>query len=224
VALVVSTLLITNTVHAQCLKVTTVKRKSKLSTTSPDFWGRCPSGTVSIGSGTGAVGAPGAQGPQGPQGPQGAQGAAGARGPSAFDAIPSGTTVYGVVGLYDFRVEDDYVQLYGSLPSPTNTPISADNVIIKANEQLLDVCSGMVCLSARQQAAQSLCQGSVTNPKASPGVVCLYPTTVSGNIAASTLMGYGMGSSALRTGFSLGYITSAATIHNFEAVWAYTAP
>jgi hypothetical protein len=226
-ALVVSTLIITNTAHAQCLKVTTVRGKARLSTTSPDFFGKCPSGTVAIGSATGAVGAPGAQGPQGPQGPQGSQGPAGARGPSAFDTIPSGTTVYGTIGFYDYRNSDYLIQMYASLPALANTPISFENVIIKANEELLEECSAMVCLSARQQAAQGLCQGSNTNPRAAPGAVCVYPTLVSGGFRNGSLGGYNIApgsSSGIRSGFSVGYLPNSSTHHNFEAVWAYTAP
>lgn len=229
-ALLVYALIASNTAHAQCLKVTTVRGKARLSTTSPNFSGKCPAGTIAIGGGTGTVGAPGAQGPQGPQGPQGSQGPqgpAGVRGSSAFDAIPSGATVYGTVGFYDYRSADYTVQLYDSLPALANVPISSDNVIIKANEELLMECSGMLCLSARQQAAQGLCQGTNSNPKASPGIVCVYPTRVYGGIDNGSLSGYDIapwGSSGIRSGFSFGYSSKVSGYHNFEAVWAYTAP
>jgi hypothetical protein len=217
-ACIIGSALGANDAEAQCLKVTTVRGKARLSTSPVGFNGKCPTGTVAIGASTGAVGAPGAQGPQGP---------AGARGVSAFDVIPSGTTVYGVIGMRDYRPASDGFFVYASLPAKASKPITTDDIIIKANTELLSECSGMRCLAPNQQAGQSRCQGTAANPTATPGTVCFYPTYVSGGISDGSLDGSTIwtgqtnGSNA---GFSLYYWTDVADIHWLEGVWAYTAP
>jgi hypothetical protein len=211
-------------VEAQCLRVTTSRGQSKLSMVPANFYGKCPSGTVFMGGTTGAVGAPGAQGPQGPQGPAGA---AGARGASAFEPIPSGKTVYGVMGLTDQAIANETIYVYASLPALAPAPIIADNVIIKANETLLSVCSGMSCLSPRQQAAQSLCPGTSSVPLAVPGVVCIYPVVVRGAMTNGSLFGYDLyteNGTSPRSGFAINYTNTTVGTTYFEAVWAYTAP
>jgi hypothetical protein len=223
-ALILSVSIGLGSADAQCLKVSTSRGQSRLSMLPVNFNGKCPSGAVFIGATTGAVGAPGAQGPQGPQGPAGATGA---RGASAFDPIPSGKTVYGVIGVTDQANANQSVYLYASLPALAPSPIIADNVIIKANEVLLSECSGMSCLTPRQQAAQSLCPGTSSVPLAAPGAVCIYPTAVLGNIGNSSLSGYDMfteNGSRPRSGFSISYSNTVTGITFFEAVWAYTAP
>jgi hypothetical protein len=210
--------------EAQCLKITTTRGKARLSTTPLGFNGKCPIGSVAIGAGTGAVGAPGAQGPQGPQGPAGAPGA---RGASAFDTIPSGTTVHGVLGMRDFRAANDSFIMYASLPAKAGKAIKGADVIIKANAELLSECSGMKCLAPRQQAGQSRCPGTAANPSAAPGTVCVYPTYVYGGISDGSFDGDDIWvgeSSGTTAGFSISYWTDLTANHWIEAVWAYTAP
>jgi len=210
--------------QAQCIKVVMNRGKARLAASPVGFNGQCPFGSVPVGAATGSVGAPGAQGPQGSQGPAGAQGP---RGASAFDLIPSGTTVYGVVGMRDFRQTGDAFVLYSSLPARSSKLLKGSDIIIKANTELLTECSGMKCLAARQQAGQSRCQGSASRPSAASGTVCVYPTYVRGGIGDGSLDGADIwadddtGSAA---GFTFQYWTNETASHWFEGVWAYTAP
>jgi hypothetical protein len=219
-----------NESHAQCLKLTTSRGKSRLSSVPTSFNGKCPAGTITIGAATGAVGtpgAPGAQGPMGPQGPQGAQGPAGARGASAFDPIPSGKTVYGTMGMKQIQFDDYDTFVYASLPAPSSTPIDGEKIIIKANTTLLYNCNAMKCLTARHQAGQSFCTGTSEDPKAAPGYICIYPTASGGAMVDGSLDTYLLGwrgGMESRLGFNVNYTNAATGVHEFEAVWAYTAP
>jgi hypothetical protein len=229
-ACIIASAIAANDAEAQCLRVTTLRGKARLSTSPVGFNGKCPAGTVSIGASTGAVGAPGAQGPQGPQGQQGSQGPqglAGARGASAFDVIPSGTTVYGVIGIRDYRNANESFDMYASLPARASKPITGADIIIKANTALLSECSAMRCLPARQQAGQNRCQGTAEKPTAAPGTVCFYPTYIYGGLEDQSFDGSDIWtgeSSGSTAGFSLSYWTDIAAAHWVEGVWAYTAP
>lgn len=222
--LVFGAIVTSSTAEAQCLRVTTVKGKARLSTSALGANGKCPAGAVAIGASTGAVGAPGAQGPQGAQGPMGPMGP---RGVSAFEPIPSGKTVYGVIGITDNRNANDTVYLYESLPAISNTPVFGANVIVRANERLLAKCSGQACLSPRMQAAQGACSGNSGNPTAAPGFVCIYPTLVRGDFGAGSIQAYDFyteNEGPTRYGFTFSYDTKVAGETYFEGIWAYTAP
>jgi hypothetical protein len=210
-----------STAEAQCLRVTTVKGKARLSTSALRADGKCPAGAVAVGASTGAVGAPGAQGPQGPMGPMGP------RGVSAFEPIPSGKTVYGVIGITDNKNASDTVYLYSNLSGISSAPIPAANVVVRANETLLANCSGQSCLSARMQAVQTACPGTSSNPIAAPGFVCIYPTGVRGEFGNGSISGYELYTETgvpTRVGFSFSYDTKITGMTYFEGIWAYTAP
>lgn len=220
-AIVCGVITAASSADAQCLRVTTVKGKARLSTSALRANGKCPPGSVAVGASTGTVGAPGAQGPQGPMGPMGP------RGVSAFEPIPSGKTVYGVIGVTDGKNANDTVYLYASLPAVASVPIPAANVVVRANEALLGDCSGQSCLSARMQAVQSACPGTSSNPTAAPGFVCIYPTAVRGGFQDGSISGYDLFTESgafTRVGFSFSYGTSVTGNTYFEGIWAYTAP
>jgi hypothetical protein len=163
----------------------------------------------------------------GPQGPQGAQGPAGARGASAFDPIPSGKTVYGTMVLDEWQAYGDNVTIYSNLPAPAPVNLSFDKIIIKATLDLLYNCSGMKCLTARHQANQSFCSGTVNNPTAAPGYLCIYPTLAAVEMADDSLDANSIGwgeSLTSRLGFYINYESTASRNQDFQAVWAYTAP
>lgn len=176
----------------------------------------------------GASGAPGVQGQQGPQGPQGAQGPQGPQGPSAFDKIPSGKTVYGVIGNLNYSQGPELLASYASLPGIAPQPLSAASVVVKANPILISACGNSTqCLSANEQANQSLCQGTSTFPTASPGALCIYPTIMYGTIKASSLEGDAISSddgSGSRYGFRVAFVNTTEGPAFFEGVFAYTAP
>lgn len=157
------------------------------------------------------------------QGPAGATGPAGARGPSAFDVIPSGTTVTGFIGQgLEERVASS-VYIYASIPAKIPTPLVDSTVIIKANSPLLADCGSINCLSLREQADNHLCTGTYQNPTAPAGYVCIYPTSLPSNIATQTLEGVGLINNPTQV-FGIYYEAGFSSYDGFEGTWAYTAP
>lgn len=169
----------------------------------------------------GAKGDPGQQGDPGAPGAAGPQGAAGA---SAFNPIPSGKTVYGVIGSDDeAAAADQSYYAYASLPSRSNSALSDANVIIKINSAMTSAC-GSSCLGTGESpaTAQDACQGTAADPQAPPGKLCIYPVELS-NAFSFYAQPVGNENSA-RYGFRVGWFTDIAGDTYFEAVWAYTAP
>lgn len=167
----------------------------------------------------------GAPGPQGPQGLQGLQGPSGAPGLNAFDGIPSGKTVFGVIGG-DFEAWDVGQTFFAYASLPSFAPVSLTGLTVTvANTSAVSDCSGVSCLSAEEQEQSSACQGSVSAPSASPGRVCIYPLYRANSVGVT---GYAFSPSsspgAGRFGFSVGWATENAGDTYLEAVWAYTAP
>lgn len=193
-----------------------------------------PQGPAGVPGAPGAPGVQGQQGPQGaqgvqgPQGPQGPQGTQGAQGASAFDKIPSGKTVYGVVGNLTYTQGSQFFLSYASLPGIAPQALSAATVVVKANPILIEACGNSTqCLSANEQANQSLCQGTSTFPTAQPGALCIYPTNMYGSIKAGSLEGDAIptdNGSGSRYGFRVTFINTQQDDAFFEGVFAYTAP
>lgn len=165
---------------------------------------------------TGAQGQVGAQGPQGPVGPMGP------RGESAFNTIPAGRTVYGVVGG-EFRntVENAEWVTLSSLPAMAPIAFNDQQVIIKNNTVVDNGCGGASCLSAEELAHTHLCTGSAAAPTAPPGVVCIYPTH---DLNAFNLWGFGTPNGAGQIGFAVKWKAVNTGRSSFRGVWAYTAP
>jgi len=180
----------------------------------------------------------GKAGPQGPTGPQGAKGATGAKGPqgkqgepgqpgtSLFNAttIPSGVTIKGAWGgRYITAVEgsqqNSYLLSY-SFPLPAPQKLTDSDVQFGANT------AGPV------GDADPACTGSVAEPTAPAGKVCLYVNEgPNGTRSNSTLTGFklsaaGVNTEADRYGFEV-RIVDAGTVPGTlraEGTWAYTAP
>lgn len=157
------------------------------------------------------------------QGPAGAQGAAGARGPSAFDTIPSGTTVTGFMAHGEVARLDDSVWVYASIPAKISTPLVDNKVIIKANSVLLAGCGSIDCLAMTDQVDNGLCTGTFENPTAPAGYVCIYLTDVPLSISPQSLQGVGLINNAPQ-GFAVYYVTTFNGYTSLEGTWAYTAP
>jgi hypothetical protein len=169
---------------------------------------------------TGANGANGAQGPQGPEGPEGPQGPQGPDGKSAFDVLPAGETVYGVVGAdTDAPAGGGDFGAHASLPMRAPAPITDADVYINVDHwqgvdnqvkpDTTDVADG--------------CNGTPEAPTAPAGKVCVY---VSGADNATDLNGYSstFGTTGTPYGFKLNWTSSATGDSFVDAVWAYTAP
>ena len=171
------------------------------------------------------------QGPAGATGAAGAAGATGARGLSAFDPIPSGVTVFGVIG---FDGDDDAGasphDWYGfaSLPAKISQVLTSNDVIIANSANVDTECLGGTgaCLSAAEVADSAACTGSAETPTAPAGKVCIYISSLSASkISSGTVVGLVLNSAATITpGFMIGSSTGANGDTYIRAVWAYTAP
>jgi hypothetical protein len=169
------------------------------------------------------AGPQGASGPQGAQGPQGPQGPAGA---SAFNSIPSGTVVAGILGE---NTAGNFFESFVSLPAPAPIAIDSPRVVVKANPILIGTCGGTTCLSANDQANQEFCSGTSTFPDPRPGFVCIYPTDMfaSNGITIQSVEGTSVDTdngSGSRYGFRVFFTSSASGLNFMSAVWAYRAP
>lgn len=177
----------------------------------------------------GIPGAKGADGQPGAPGAPGAVGAQGARGASAFDTIPSGTTVRGVIGMGNGNATS-FMWTTASLPAPAPQSFALNDIIIADTPALLSECPNATpCLSAQEFAKViGRCQGTPENPTAAPGTVCIYPTVwaglrnatagpVAGGANASSIYGFGIQWESPSTNGQNGFST-------LGAVWAYTAP
>lgn len=162
----------------------------------------------------------------------GPAGATGARGLSAFDEIPSGTTVYGVIG-FDGDDAGSGHDWYGfaSLPAKTTQILTNDDVIVANNINVDNNCQGGsgACLTANELSASSQCTGSYPTPTAPAGKVCIYISLLSyAGISSGTIEAYvvsdidaGMTNTP---GFMVRVVNSAPGDVYIRGIWAYTAP
>jgi Collagen triple helix repeat (20 copies) len=112
----------------------------------------------------GAAGAPGAKGDAGAKGDPGAKGATGSEGPAGptETKLPPGETLTGVWGFADKGITSQYVAINYPLrvePAPAEFGL-ASNFIGEEDEPTPE------------------CPGSVSNPEAVPGQVCIYAKEV----------------------------------------------
>lgn len=155
----------------------------------------------------------------------------GPRGESAFDAIPSGKTVYGVIGndLDDATGGKDFYG-FASLPAPTSQVLTSEDVIVASTEAVDNDCVGSAdCRVAAEVSVSSVCTGTALTPTAPAGKVCIYVARLSSSrIAAGSIAAYivqpGSGTPTITPGFMVGWNSSAAGDTYLRAVWAYTAP
>lgn len=168
----------------------------------------------------GPVGPQGARGDVGPQGAVGPQGPEGPRGVSAFDVLPSGTTIYGVIGGdYDGAANATW-GMTDSLHGVPPGVLSNEAVIIQNNSAVNSQCSGS-CLSVEEVQFSILCGGNSDAPSAPPGYVCIYPTiATNARGIRATVVPNGGG----RFGFFVRWTAGGAGDTTFRGVWAYTAP
>jgi hypothetical protein len=168
----------------------------------------------------------GPRGPQGIQGLPGEPGQPGEPGPSALDGgtIPSGTTITGAWGgRYITAVpgnqQNSYLLTY-SFPLPAPVKLTDSDVQFGANT------AGPV------GDADPDCSGSVGNPTAPAGMVCIYsnegPTGTRNN---STLTGFKLTAAGVNTdadayGFTVRIVDAGSVPGTLraEGTWAYTAP
>lgn len=181
--------------------------------------------------GKGETGDRGPRGERGLPGAKGLTGAKGATGLGAFDKIPASKTITGVIGglitstssvAGDVAAWSKTESIAGVIPSG----ITSTEVIVAYNG-LFTQCNSSApnrarynCMNAADSSEASLCTGSVENPTAPRGKICIYVYSLSnaynveGKAAANT-----------KAGFELTWVsvpTESATT-DLRAVWAYTA-
>jgi hypothetical protein len=167
-----------------------------------------PQGPIGPTGSQGPIGVPGAIGPEGPQGDPGPTGA---RGASAWEALPTGTTVRGDMS-YLLPAPNTAPQSYGfafELPALPPVALADPNVGFQAG--------GAPEINPAH--IHPGCTGSYANPTAPSGVVCIYTGTLSNVSNLSRLVTWpeeGV------VGISLS--VPAALPITLEARWAYTAP
>lgn len=152
----------------------------------------------------------------------------GADGASSYDAIPSGKTVYGIIGFDGdtSNASSDWFG-YASFPGKVDRLLTNEDVIVANTSNVDNDCSSSACLNTEEITAASQCTGSVDSPSAPAGKVCIYVKNFrSANINPGSMGAYALaGAAATSTpGFIFGYGTSATGDVYIRAVWAYTAP
>jgi len=147
----------------------------------------------------------GAGGAIGPAGATGATGAAGPRGFSAWNTIPSGTTV---IGSQSFDIDAGQINadFQFTIPFPGQAPA------VPATSFAPDFVPGTIGESA-------LCTGTSLVPTAPAGRACLYIVTSSNISSAQAVLPH-----LTRTGFLVTWTAPAAGDSYIKFNWAYTAP
>jgi hypothetical protein len=130
--------------------------------------------------------------------------------------IPSGTTVTGGLG-YETTPGGEYneiVSLY-----PLRAPANINNNDVSFTDQSV---SATAAADAEESAA---CSGTVSNPTAPAGKVCIYLEleNVAGNSAFGNSLVSGL-TQGSRLGFSILASASGASGTEMTGTWAYTAP
>ncbi len=156
----------------------------------------------------GGQGVPGPKGDTGDAGPAGAAGATGPRGLSAWDTIPSGVTVTGVVEWNEIGPAASEFSFSIDLPAvaPADLSFAAVNFAADASAVTID--------------DNAACTGSSAVPTAPPGNVCIYTEIVTGVAEIQgtehfVLLDHGFVILGTHDGTEDAYVNVS---------WAYTAP
>jgi hypothetical protein len=163
----------------------------------------------------GLRGARGARGAIGATGATGAAGATGTAGANAFDKVPSGKTIHGVVGLdvdADSAAKDWGVLASMSMPG---TAVLGDGDVFVNVSTWTDLGGNTAPTTTDSDPG---CTGTIATPTAPAAKVCIYVDHADN---ADDLKGYGVDSNQ---GFKLNFTNLGIGDSFVDAVWAYTAP
>lgn len=202
--------------------------------------GRCPSGSSELTTSAikkftttlglkGPTGEKGAKGDQGDKGPTGDQGAAGV---GAFDIVPSGRSIFGVIGgvltgPVSSAGDEAKWSTVGSITGILPHSLSDTDVIVAYNPVFSNCAltapnrNRFPCLNASDLSQASRCTGSVDSPTAPPGKLCIYTSSMNNAYDVQ-----GIAARNGRTGFDVQWksVPSESPVTEFKAVWGYTAP
>jgi len=120
--------------------------------------------------------------------------------------IQAGQTVRGTIGNEETVVGGIEVVANSSLPRAAPFTLDDDHVTINGSAE-----------------DTSRCNGTVSNPTATAGWVCIYPYYTS-NIEALEGYVWGSGDNQVKWGFQASGFAIASDISGFFATWAYKAP
>jgi hypothetical protein len=153
----------------------------------------------------GARGIPGAAGPQGPQGAQGPQGVQGPEGPFPAGTLPAGKTVRGAFAISDVaaapgaNARDGSSYIFAFATAPT------------------------VHYVAAATAPPAQCPGTVANPQAASGNLCIYEDLRTNAAAPSIFNPENANTGSGKTGFYLRLTATAAGEFRVDGTWAATS-
>ena len=150
----------------------------------------------------------GEPGPSGPSGQPGERGEPGPRGLSAWDTIPSGTTITGNAGWGGLAPVDPGTPVNQFVGLPAVAPVG-----------LTDDAVQMVAGSPTD--ADPACTGSSDAPTAPAGKVCLYPYYAAG---VADLAGYAAIFESDRSFYVAWFADGSSVPQDVFLTWAYTAP
>lgn len=175
----------------------------------------------------GAKGDKGAKGDTGASGATGATGATGARGPAGPplpDTLPSGTTLRGSYSFSGYYSGSNPYSVYDT--GPADGQISFQIPLAAAPTVVLVKRKQPPAEAEGDPTAQ--CPGSVLNPQAAPGFLCVYESRIANNNGLESFSPYdGAPDTATRFGVGLNIDGPAGpgSIHRTsKGTWAVTAP
>ncbi len=150
-----------------------------------------PAGTPGAQGSPGAQGPQGTPGPQGPQGTQGAQGAQGAKGDAGTTGAKGATGVTGVTGgqgatgvtgttgftatLPAGATETGAWAIRGTATLEEEPRVTAISFAIPLNAPI--IASSAIIVKATETTPPAGCEGSVSDPGAEPGHLCVFEGT-----------------------------------------------
>jgi hypothetical protein len=121
--------------------------------------------------------------------------------------IQAGRTVRGTIGNED-QVSGTDVEVSANASLPGVAPFALDDQHVTVDGTLEDT---------------GKCNGSVANPTATAGWVCIYPYYTN-NVASAQGYIWGSGDGEVKTGFQASIFSSSGPEAGFFATWAYKAP
>jgi hypothetical protein len=169
-----------------------------------------PAGPAGAPGPRGLTGPPGPQGNGGPKGEQGATGPVGPQGDSFDSGLPSGKTLRGVYEIADTAATKG---VQDQISAISETYAAA----LPAAPQLHLIADGAT--------APAACPGSVADPKAAAGNLCVYESRNHTNLAEDPDVFIDPLNQAEATlGFGIEITANSAGLYDSAGTWAVTAP